>query len=140
LHYTAWKKASSQIRHAYPPIEAMKSRNWFPLDLAALLFLPIIALGVMLLMERISPIINWLRHPTAFAWLWALGIVTGTSILGTLLLFLAKLPEYRVGIFFRVGCHHLPPPQQRLYRVSFWLIVPSIIVLLVLLSAAYRFQ
>jgi hypothetical protein len=117
----------------------MKSRNWFPLDIAALLSFPIIVLAVMVLMVPIFPVINWLRHPTASAWLWALALSTGASLFGIVLLFLAKLPQYRAGIFLRVGSHDLPPRQQRLYRLSFWLIIPSVIVLLALLSAVHRF-
>ncbi len=118
----------------------MKSGNWFPLDLAALLFSPIIIAAVALLMGSLFPVISWLRHPTPVSWLWALAIATGTSIVGVVLLFLAKLPQYRAGIFWRVGSQHLPPLQQQLYRASFWLIVPSVIVLLALLSALHRFQ
>ncbi len=118
----------------------MKSRNGISPDMAALLFSPIIILAVSLLMGLAVPIITWFRHPTGVAWLWTLGIATGTSILGTILLFLAKLPQYRAGIFLRFGSQHLPPRQQRLYRLSFWLIVPSVVVLLALLSASQRFQ
>jgi len=102
--------------------------------------MPVMMLAAMLLVAPMTPVINWLLHPTSVAWLWALGIATGTSILGTVLLFLAKLPQYRAGIFFRIGSHGLPERQQRLYRISFWLIVPSIVVLLALLSAVHRFK
>jgi hypothetical protein len=114
----------------------MKIRNQFPLDWAALLSVPLISV----LIGSLFPIINWFRHPTAHSWLWAVGIATCTSLLGAVLLFFAKLPQYRAGIFLRVGCQHLPPRQQRLYHASFWLIVPSIFVLLALLSAVKRFQ
>ncbi|MEP6671112.1 MAG: hypothetical protein ABJF10_18270, partial [Chthoniobacter sp.] len=116
----------------------MKSRHWFPLDLSALLSIPLVVLGISFLMGALFPAISWFRHLTGLPWLWALGIATGTSFLGTLLLFLAKLPQYRAGIFLRVGSHHLPPREQRLYRVSFWLIVPSIVVLFALLPAAAK--
>src|SRR6476659_3902647 len=112
----------------------MKPRNLFPLDLAALLSFPITALAVMLLMQPLFPVIHWLRHPTPVAWLWALGAATVAAIIGTALLFIAKLPQYRAGIFLRVGSQHLPPRHQRLYRAAFWLIVPSILVLVALLS------
>jgi len=118
----------------------MKDRHWFPLDMAALVSTPLIIIGISFLMDSLFPVIHWLRHPTGLAWLWALGMATGTSILGTGLLFLAKLPQYRAGILLRVGSRHLPPREQRLYRASFWLIVPSIVVLFALLSAAGRFQ
>lgn len=118
----------------------MKFRDWFPLDLAALLFSPIIFGAVALLMGSLFPMINWLRHPTPLSWLWALGIATGTSLLGMVLLFLAKLPQYRAGVFLRVGCHHLPPRQQQLYRISFWFIIPSVLILSALLAVAPRFQ
>jgi hypothetical protein len=117
----------------------MKSRHWFPPDLAALLFSPIIMTAVSLLLGSLFPMIHRLRNPTPHAWLWALGIATSTSILGIVLLFVAKLPQYRAGIFLRVGSHHLPPRHQQLYRLSFSLIIPSVIVLSALLWAAHRF-
>jgi hypothetical protein len=86
------------------------------------------------------PTINLLRHPTGLTWLWTFGIATGAALLGTVLLFVAKLPQYRTGIFLRLGARHLPPREQRLYRVSFWLIVPSVLVLVALLFASHRFH
>ena len=118
----------------------MKPRNWFPVDVAALLSFPITLLAVMLLMQPVFPVINWLRHPTPVAWLWVLGTATLSAIVGTALLFVAKLPQYRAGIFLRVGCHHLPPRHRRLYHAAFWLIVPSILILVALLSAVHRFH
>ena len=129
-----------EVTLAHPEKEVMKSRHWFPLDLAALLSFPLVVLGISLPMAFLFPAINWLRHLTALPWLWALGIATATSLLGTVLVFLAKLPQYRAGIFLRVGSRDLPPREQRFYRASFWLIVPSIIALFALLSAAQRFR
>lgn len=117
----------------------MKVRLPLSPDLAAIRSFLVIVLAVALLMEAFFPVIPWLRHPTALAWLWALGVATATSLFGLVLLFRAKLPQYRAGHFFRVGSRDLPPRGQRLYRTAFWLIVPSIIVLLALLSAVHRF-
>lgn len=118
---------------------AMKDRNRFPLDLSVLLF-PIPFLIVSLLMAPLFAIVNWLRHPTPSAWLWAVGIASCTAVFGTVVLFVAKLPQYRAGIFLRIGSQHLPIREQRLYLISWWLIVPSIFVLLVLYGVVHRFQ
>lgn len=118
----------------------MKSRHWISPDIAMLVFSPILLLAISLLTGLSYPIVTCLRHPSALAWLWALGVATSTSFIGIMFLFFAKLPQYRAGILLRVGCQHLPSRQQRLYRLSFWLIVPSIVVLLGLLSAAQHFQ
>lgn len=93
-----------------------------------------------LVMTFLFPVFNWMRHPTALPWLWALAISTGAAIVGTVLLFLAKLPQYSAGIFFQVGPRHLPRAQQRLYRRAFWLIIPSLFVLLALLFVAGQFN
>ncbi|MHA3773122.1 hypothetical protein ACXR0O_16440 [Verrucomicrobiota bacterium sgz303538] len=117
----------------------MKDRNRFPLDLSVLLF-PVPLLIVSLLMDLLFPIVSWLRHPTPSAWLWTLGIATSAAVLGTVVLFVAKLPQYRAGIFLRIGSQYLPIREQRLYRISWWLLVPSIFVLLALYGAVHRFQ
>jgi hypothetical protein len=135
--FASWLIVSSALLRA-AALGAVKLRNWFSPDLAALLSAPIIMGAIAVLGGWLFPVVNWLQHPTGLAWLWALGIATGTSIFGIVLLFLAKLSQYRAGAFLRVGCDHLAPRQQRLYRLSFWLIVPSVIVLVALLSAVHR--
>jgi hypothetical protein len=119
--------------------ESMNTRNSFPSDWKVMLILQLSVPVVALLLGTVFVVLGWLSHPTAAAWLWAFGLATGVSLIGTALLFLAKLPQYRAGVFFCLGCRHLPPRQQRLDRTSFWLIAPSILVLAVLVSAIGNF-
>ena len=117
----------------------MGLRTRFPLDLAYLLSpLPLIVAAVFgSLFFRIT---WWLVYPTPQAWLGILGFAFTTALTGALLLLWAKLPQYRAGIFFRVGCRQLPPLHQRLYRLAFRLIVPSLIVVSVMLLTAKAFR
>lgn len=104
-----------------------------------LLLFPIVPLAGAVLIATIFQAVNWLRLPIDAAWFWMFGIAVGASVLGALLLSIAKLPQYRAGVFLRPGFRHLPPRRQRLYRISFWLIIPSIVVLLASLLAPRRF-
>ena len=48
-------------------------------------------------------------------------------------LLLAKLPSYRAGIFWTFGATHMAPPQKRLYRAAYRLIIPGVLAMLALL-------
>lgn len=111
-------------------------RQHFPPDLLALIFQPVLILVVALGPGLLLSAITGLRQPSAFGWIAAFYAATSTAILGIVLLFFAKLPQYRAGSFWRVGFRHLPPSHQHLYRFAFLLIVPSCLVLLVLLPIA----
>jgi hypothetical protein len=117
----------------------MRYRSQFPADLSLLLTFLLMPIPAMLLVSALSPLISWFRHPTPTAWLWAVGISLGASLLGAALLFIAKLPAYRVGNFLRIGRRHLPERYQRMYLVSFRIIIPAILMLTALVAAGRRF-
>ena len=118
----------------------MNSRHHFPHDLALLFLLPGFLLASCLLTSTLVPVVAWLLRPDAATWLRALSAATGLSVLGVVLLFVAKLPHYRAGIYFRVGCGGLPQRQQRFYRASLWIIGLSIVALMALLLAGRSFR
>ncbi|RYD75035.1 MAG: hypothetical protein EOP84_18925 [Verrucomicrobiaceae bacterium] len=114
-------------------------RNHFPRDLHLLIFQPVLMLVMMVALSSILfPLINGIRHPSPSGWLIAFYIATSAALLGTGLLFFAKLPQYRAGSFWRLGFRHLPALHQRLYRLAFLLIVPSCLALLLLLMLGAR--
>jgi hypothetical protein len=117
----------------------MRTRNQFPADLFELFLFPLMLIAAMLMVSALSPLISWFRHPTPTAWLWAVGLAFGASLLGAVLLFIAKLPAYRAGHFLRIGRRHLPVPQQRLYLIAFRIIIPALVTLVTLLAAAQKF-
>lgn len=117
----------------------MRIRTQFPTDLFELFLFPLMLMVAMSVTFALSPLISWFRHPTPTAWLCAVGLALGASLLGTVLLFMAKLPGYRAGRFLRIGRRHLPVRQQRPYVVSFRIIIPAVLTLTALLAAGQRF-
>jgi hypothetical protein len=113
-------------------------RGRFPPDMAVLLLPPIILVVMLVALSFLFPFFNAVRHPTPAGWLVALYLATAGATIGTILLFCAKLPQYRSGIFFRFGPSHLPLRSQRLYRLAYRFIVPSCLALLILLMIASR--
>ena len=104
----------------------------------ALLFQPLIVVALAIAFSFLFPIVSAMRHPSVGVWFTTFYAATAASIVGALVLFLAKLPQYRAGIFWRVGSRHLPPFHQRLYRLAFILLIPSCIALLILIPLASR--
>ena len=117
----------------------MNSRwKHFPKDMAALLFQPLGCLTVAVTIGYVFRVVSAIRHPTVSGWLLTFHVATAVSIVGVILLLLAKLPQYRSGVFWRIGFRHLSPFHQRLYRLAFLLIVPSCLALLILIPLASR--
>ena len=102
----------------------------------ALLIQPLVIAAFAIAFSLLFPIVSAVRHPSASGWFTTFYVATGASIVGALLLFFAKLPQYRAGIFWRIGFRHLPPFHQRLYRFAFLLLVPSCLALLILILLA----
>jgi len=94
--------------------------------------------GVAVICTFLFPVVAVLRRPTVDAWLNCVYGALLTAAVGTLLLFCAKIPQYRAGVFWRIGCSHFPPRSRQLYRLACLLIVPSCLVLIGLLLVAHR--
>ena len=114
------------------------SRGRFPQDLLIILLQPLLCIPIILLSGAMLPLMGAIRHPSSAGWLMAFEIATTTALIGTLLLFLAKLPQYRSRIFWRIGSRDLPPQHQRLYRLAFLLLIPSLLTLAALVPLASR--
>ena len=83
------------------------SLRHFPPDLLTALALPILV-----------PVLvaSWLLSLHGTPWLWAAAISFGIAIIGSALLFLAKLPLYRQRRFFTFGIQALPQSSRGFYR------------------------
>lgn len=62
-------------------------------------------------------------HPTFFA---ILGFFL--MVVGAVLLFLARLPLYRRGIFWSIGPSQLPKKSQLLWKLAYFLFLPGGII------------
>ena len=112
----------------------------FPPDLAIFLRGPIIMAVIAIALGLLFPLFNLVRHPTPSAWLATFYAAFIGAALGVVLLFCAKLPQYRAGIFFRFGSSRLPPWSQRLYRLAYVFIVASCLILFMLLTNGSRIR
>ena len=56
------------------------------------------------------------------------------AVAGVMLLFLARLPLYRQRKFFTFGSRHLSGVHKKLYRLAYWFIGASIVIMLLLLN------
>jgi hypothetical protein len=54
------------------------------------------------------------------------------AIIGSFILFLAKLPQYRSGDYWKIGCSHLHRVNRFLYWLSFCLTIPSFFLALLM--------
>ena len=102
----------------------------------AMLVQPLVIAAFAIAFGFLFPIVSAVSHPSASGWFTTFQVATGASIIGALLLFFAKLPQYRAGILWRIGSRHLPPFHQRLYRFAFLLLIPSCLALFILIPLA----
>ena len=107
-----------------------KLRSQFPHDLAALLGIYWIILPVAILNSAIFPWILRAKNESDTTLFWV-AIVLGC--IGSLLLFIARLPLYRQGRFSQFGPRGLDAAHRRLYHWSWLFIFPSILLLCILL-------
>ena len=61
-------------------------------------------------------------------------IAFGLAIFGLLLLFFARLPLYRQGKLLTFGSKELPERHKRIYRIAYYLIVASVVMMLLMLA------
>jgi len=103
----------------------MSKSDWaFPMDMAAQVFIPIFSILAFLLAV---PVYNTSRgDPTLFI----VAVVMG--LIGTGLLFVARLPLYRQRKFFSIGPRELDARHRKLYKAAYFFIVPSIVLLVLM--------
>jgi len=107
----------------------MKKSTWIPLppDVLALMFLPLIVSVISIL----SASLLWpvLRGGVLSVFLAAVA----AGVVGVALLFFARLPLYRSGLFFSFGPGSLDARHRKLYRRAYGLVAVSVFVMLALL-------
>ena len=114
------------------PSKDTRLRSQFPHDLAALFGLYWVVLPIMTLTAVIFPGIRSARTEGDTTLIWV-AIVLGC--IGSLLLFIARLPLYRQGRFSQFGPRGLDATHRRLYRYAWLFIAASILLLCILLLA-----
>jgi hypothetical protein len=106
-----------------------KSSNWyFPADLICLLFLWI---GIPAIAIFTCDIMSLLSSLTSADALRLFCSALGFAVVGTVLLFLARLPLYRQRKFWTVGPRDLDQPHHRLYWLAYLFVLTSIGLLVV---------
>src|SRR5436190_13258669 len=96
----------------------MHTGRRFPADLRMLFSTEAIMLMVGVVVAFAFSAVGWLSELTPVAWSWWVRSSLAMALLGAAMLFVAKLPQYRAGAFFRFGSRHLPRRHQRLYWVA----------------------
>jgi len=106
----------------------MKSNRQFPHDFAFIFGSHFSLITVGLLAGLIVPLANSTikGDPTLLA------VACLGSLIGCVLLFLAKLPLYKKGVFFTMGRSMLPSRSRRLYCAAYFFILPSIALLILI--------
>ena len=61
-------------------------------------------------------------------------IAVSIAIAGLFLLFTARLPLYRQGKFFTFASRTLPERHKIVYRIAYYLIVVSVVIMLLLIA------
>jgi hypothetical protein len=100
-----------------------KTSDWyFPPDLMILFVIPIIAIlaGVLL------PVLSYLKTTDAIILFYT---ALGTGVMGSMLLFLARLPLYRQRRFWTFGPSALPTFYRKLYWLAYVAIVTALLLL-----------
>ena len=107
--------------------EKKPSDDWsFPPDLAAILGPILAAFAFLYLISAVS----WARASGGTS-LFRFALCLG--VLGSVALFVARLPLYRRRRFFTLGPRALTGWHRKLYYVAYALIVPSVLLLVALL-------
>ena len=103
-----------------------RTRSYFPPDIAAVVAPILMCIGGVYVASGLS----WARGLGDTSLL-DLALLVGGA--GSILLFFARLPLYRQRRFFSLGPRSLTGIHRRLYYAAYWLIVPSVALLALLL-------
>jgi hypothetical protein len=78
----------------------------------------------------VSPVVHrgTRQGDPTFVW-----IAVALAVIGTILLFIARLPLYRQGKFFTFGSKALSPGHRKVYRIAYGFIGVSVAMMLALL-------
>jgi hypothetical protein len=108
-------------------------KDWTPLpaDMAGLLF-PLVVILVGTLTSVLLPMLQRVRRADSWS---VFGVAVAASIVGIVLLFLARLPLYRQRQFFSFGSRLLDAPHRRLYRAAYSFVFVAALLLLILLAS-----
>lgn len=111
--------------------------DWkFPQDMLFILALwagPVI--GVTFMVCFFHGIANARRGDPTIYW-----IAFGLAVFGLALLFIAKLPLYRQGKFLTFGSKELPEKYKGIYRIAYYLIVASVVIMLLILAMLWKMK
>jgi hypothetical protein len=116
---------------------ALKKGDWTPLppDMTFLVGFYLIILPLALLFSLVIPALSDFRqHGVAVLLMPAVA----SGIVGTVLLFFARLPLYRQRQFFSFGPRHLDRAHRRLYWLAYLIVGASVVLLLILLAGVQR--
>jgi len=104
-----------------------KSSDWYiPPDWVFLFSLQFFIPVIVILAGMLLPVLSFLKTTDAII-LFYTGL--GTGVMGSLLLFLARLPLYRQHRFWTFGPSALPPFHRKLYWLAYVAIITALLLL-----------
>lgn len=109
-------------------------KDWTPLsaDMLIQVLLPVSFIVFGVLASILLPVLQRVRRADSWS---VFGAAVAASIVGIVLLFLARLLLYRQRQFFSFGSRLLDAPHRRLYRVAYCFVFVAVLLLLILLTA-----
>jgi hypothetical protein len=108
-------------------------KDWSPLpaDMLIQVLLPVIFIIIGVLASILLPVLQRVRRADSWS---VFGVAVAASIVGVVLLFLARLPLYRQRQFFTFGPRLLDASHRRLYWLAYIFVAVSVFLLLSLLA------
>ena len=112
------------------PNDSQKKSDWyFPTDLGCLLFSWIWIVVIAFLAGGILPLIAKLKSADILELFY---VALGSATVGTIFLFLARLPLYRQRRFLTFGPKNLDRIQRKLYWLAYVFVVVSLLLLAII--------
>ena len=113
------------------PQDKSSSLRSFPPDLLILSGIPIIAAALLS---------AWLLNLRGNDWIIAYGASFALSLTGAVMIFFAKLPLYRAGVYFTLGARLLSDRSRRLYRWGLGLAIVGITLSGILIALSFLWR